>query len=273
MICNHLGLFSIELLVEAMGRAQERHLQEHRRVDLPIWTEALFATELILLHADPVYYAWGVPRGDGSAVVLIPGLLSPDIWFMPMLHWLDRIGYRGLYSGIGFNNGCPNLMIQRQVNLTIDEAIRKTGQKVHLIGHSLGGMMARSVAAQRPDDVASVITLGAPLQGVVAHGSVLRAAESVRLRILQEHGNGVLPECYTARCTCDFADAITRCMPPTVLETAIFTEDDGVVDWRCCKTNDCRTDFSVRGTHIGLVFNPSVYRIIADRLSRGGRVP
>lgn len=99
------------------------------------------------------------------------------------------------------------------------------------------------------------------------HGSVLRAAERVRLRIMEEHGSGVLPECYTGHCTCDFVKSARRCLPASVLETAIYTEDDGVVDWRYCINNDCNTDFAVRGTHIGLAYNPTAYSIIANRLA------
>jgi Predicted acetyltransferases and hydrolases with the alpha/beta hydrolase fold len=184
-----------------------------------------------------------------------------------MLHWLKRIGYQSFYSGIGFNDECPNLLIQRRINQTIDKAIQKAGPKVHLIGHSLGGIMARSVAAQRSDDIASVITLGAPMRGLVAHPSVLRAAEKVRLRIINEHSTGVLPHCYTTRCTCDFANAARASVADTVLETAIYTQDDGIVDWRYCKTDEPSADFAVHSTHIGMVFNPAVYRIIADRLA------
>ena len=166
-----------------MGRAQITYLEEHQEAALPVWTEALFAAELLMLYADPFYYGFGAPRGDGSGVILIPGFLCPDVSLTPMLHWLERIGYQSFYSGIGFNNECPNLLIQRHLNQTIDNALQKTGRKVHLIGHSLGGIMARSTAGQRSKDVASVITLGAPMRGLVAHGSVLRAAENVRLRI------------------------------------------------------------------------------------------
>ncbi len=250
-----------------MGHTRIQPLREHRKIELPIWTEAFFASELLLLHADPVYYGLGVPRGNGSGVVLIPGLLAPDWLFTPMLHWLKRIGYRPFYSGIGFNNECPNLLIQRQLNRTLDLAVESTSAKVHLIGHSLGGVMARSVAAQRHEQIASVTTLGSPFRGIVAHGSVLQVAERVRLRILQEHGEDVLPDCYTARCTCDFVKSVRGCIPRGVRETAIYTQDDGVVDWRRCKCDDCDNDFAVRGTHIGLVFNAQVYRVIADRLA------
>jgi pimeloyl-ACP methyl ester carboxylesterase len=187
---------------------------------------------------------------------------------IPLRHWLERIGYHAFYSGIRFNADCPNLLIQRQLNEAIDTALEKTGGKVHLIGHSLGGIMAHAVAGQRSRDVASVVTLGAPLKGMVAHTTVLRAAEQIRLRIIREHGTGVMPNCYTARCTCDFANSVRRCLPSPVMQTAIFTEDDGLLDWRYCKTNQASADFAVSGTHIGLVFNPSVYTIIADRLKQ-----
>src|SRR5207245_1805089 len=146
----------------------------------------------------------GRTSGDGSAVVIIPGFLGTDLYLMELHGWLGRIGYRPYFSGIGLNADCPNLLIQRHLNETIARARVETGRKIHLIGHSLGGVIARSVAGQRPRDVASVITLAAPFRGTVTNKTVLLAAEAVRLRILQEHGQGVLPECYTGRCTCNF---------------------------------------------------------------------
>jgi len=60
------------------------------------------------------------------------------------------------------------------------------------------------VAGQRPKDVASVITLAAPHPRTVANRAVLHAAESVRLRILEEHGRGVLPDAIPDAATCNF---------------------------------------------------------------------
>lgn len=241
--------------------------EDYEEADVPILSEVLFAAELVLLHAAPVYYGIGTPHGDGSAVVLIPAFLCPDIYLTPLHQWLARIGYKPFFSGIRFNAECPNLLIRHQLNETIEKALAKSGGKVHLVGHSLGGIIARSIAAQRPADVASVITLGAPFRGTVAHRSILAAAELVRRRILANHGSRVLPDCYTGHCTCDFLDSLRRTMPPSVLETAVYTEGDGVVDWRYCRTDSPEADFSVSGTHIGLAFNPSVYSIIADRLA------
>jgi len=244
--------------------------EQYKEADLPILGEVLCAAELVLLHAAPLYYGLGIPHGDGSAVVLLPAFLCPDTYLAPLHQWLARIGYNPFFSRIGFNADCPNLLIRRQLNDTIENALAKSGRKIHLIGHSLGGIIARAIAAQRPADIASVITLGAPFRGTVAHSSILRAAKMVRRRILSKHGSDVLPDCYTGHCTCDFLDSLRHSMPASVNETAIYSEGDGVVDWRYCKTDRCDADFRVSGTHIGLVFNPSAYSVIAKRLAQTG---
>jgi hypothetical protein len=56
-------------------------------------------------------------------------------------------------------------------------------------------------------------------------------------------------------------------MPRSMFETAIYTRQDGVVDWRYCITGNLNSDFEVSGNHIGLAFNASVYTIIANRLA------
>jgi hypothetical protein len=232
-----------------------------------IWKEALYGAELLLLHASPVYYGWGVPQGDGSAVILIPGFLGTDHYLAELHAWLERIGYRPYLSEIGLNAECPNLLIQHRLSRTIEKALHDTGRKIHFIGHSLGGIIARSVACQRPGDVASVISLASPFRGTVTHQVILGAAEQIRKQILQEHGPRVLPDCYTARCTCEFLNHLRCDMNPAVAETAIYTQDDGVVDWRYCRTGNPDIDCEVPGTHIGLVFNSSVYAVIANRLA------
>jgi triacylglycerol lipase len=239
-----------------------------KEANLSIWTEALFAAELLLLHATPVYYGFGLPRGDDSGVVVIPGFLGTDVYLMELNAWLRRIGYRPYFSGIGLNAECPNLLIQRRLNETINQARSETQRRVHVIGHSLGGIIGRAIADQRPQDIASVIMMGTPIRGAIAHGSVLRAAEAVRKRIQAEHGAGVLPDCYTGHCTCDFINSLRRDVPPSVPLTSIYTRHDGVVDWRSCLTGDSEVDCEVSGTHIGLAFNPSVYAVIATRLAK-----
>ena len=240
--------------------------EDEAEADVSLWNEASVGVDIMRLHLSPVFYGRGVPRGDGSGAVLIPGFLLPDFYLSEMYGWLRRIGYSPYFSGIRINADCPNLLIQRRLNETIERACGGTGGKIHLIGHSLGGVMARAVASQRPENIASVITLASPFRGAVAHRRVLIAAKTVRVGIWLKQDPAVLPDCYTSRCTCDFLESLRRDLPASVCETAIYTRSDGVVDWRYCVTENPALNFEVPGTHIGLALNPAVYSIIAARL-------
>ena len=235
--------------------------------NLPLWQEALFGIEILLLHAAPVYYGFGVPPGDGSGVVIIPGFLANDVYLVELYAWLKRLGYRPYFSGIGLNADCPNLLMRSRLHSTIEQAWRETGKRVHLLGHSLGGLLARAAAGERWRQVRSVITLGSPFRGTVLHPRVGQAVERVRQHILANRGDSVLPGCYTGRCTCAFLNSLRHDLPRPISETAIYSRSDGMVDWRCCVTGNEEDDFAVIGTHIGMVFNPVVYGIIAGRLA------
>jgi triacylglycerol lipase len=245
--------------------------RDYAAVPLPIWQELLVGVEMVYLRVSPVYWGFGIPKGDGSPVVVIPGLMLTDFYLAELRAWLQRIGYIAYSSDIGLNAECPNLLIKYRLHDTIEKAYRATGRKVHLIGHSLGGLLARAAAAQAPEMVASVVTLGAPFRGVAVHPSILRAVELVRGQIHHRHGSKVLPNCYTGACTCNFLESLLDRLPRSVNQTAIYTKTDGIVDWQVCMTGNQKFDFEVSGTHIGLVFNPIVYHLIAHRLA--GQTP
>ena len=200
-------------------------------------------------------------------MVLVPGFLGTDLYLTQFAIWLRRIGYKAFYSGIPLNADCPNLLIRRNLNEAIQEANQHTKGKIHLIGHSLGGSLARAAAAQMPGHVASVITLAAPIRGIGARASVMTAAEMVRKQILERHGRGVMPNCYTARCTCEFFESLRGEFPKGVRQTAIYTKTDGILDWRVCQTGDPKVDVEVSSTHVGMVFSPLVYEIVARKLA------
>lgn len=238
-----------------------------KEAEVSMWQELLVGLELVQLRLTSVFYGLGVPHGHGEAVILIPGFLGTDAYLGEMFSWLRTVGYRSYFSGIGWNAECPNLLIRRRLNDTVKRAYTATGKRVHLIGHSLGGIIARSVAAQRPDQIASVTTLGSPFRGPVAHSNVLWASDAIRNRILREHAGHILPDCYTEECTCEFVMSLKNEFPENVTQTAIYTRSDGIVDWRYCVTGDPALDCEVPGTHVGLVFNPAVYRLLASRLA------
>mgnify|MGYP000962730127 CR=1 FL=1 len=51
----------------------DKEMREHA---LPIWFESLIGIDWTLLHLAPVYYGFGVPKGDGSPVIVVPGAIA-----------------------------------------------------------------------------------------------------------------------------------------------------------------------------------------------------
>jgi pimeloyl-ACP methyl ester carboxylesterase len=239
--------------------------KDQRPASRPIWRESFFGLEWLSLRASPVFYGFGVPRGDRSAVISVPGFMGTDLYLQELHWWLRRIGYRSYLSEIGRNADCLDLLVDRLVG-TIGKASAETGGMVHLIGHSLGGVLALSAAALRPDVVASVITLGSPFRGIRSHPMVLQMAKIVRERI-KSAKTDTRPACFTGYCDCEAVNALQSPCPHPIPHTAVYTKTDGIVDWRVCINEDPATNYEVNGTHVGLVFNPSVYELIAARLA------
>lgn len=248
-----------------MSRAYS--VQEDREpVALPFWMEALAGVEWFSLRASPVYYGLGVPRGKGEAVVIIPGFLGSDLYLREMHGWLGRVGYAPYYSGIGVNADCPNLLMNKLYQ-TIHRAQHETGRRVHLVGHSLGGLLARSEAARHPELVASVTSLGSPFRGVRAHPNVIQMSDLVKKIISEKKGFQIPKDCFTGYCQCDFVDGLRGVIPAGIQQTAIYTKGDGVVSWDVCLTGDPAIDVEVSGSHCGLAFNPAVYQVLGKRLT------
>jgi hypothetical protein len=59
--------------------------------------------------------------------------------------------------------------------------------------------------------------------------------------------------------------------PPPVPTTSIYSCSDGVVAWQTCR-HDLPSaqvqDVEVDGSHIGMVWNPSVLQVVGDRLAQ-----
>jgi triacylglycerol lipase len=224
----------------------EERLQPAR---LPLWREAFFGFDWLTLVGSAVYAGRGVPRGDGSPVVVAPGLFASDWSLVELRGWLARLGYRPYFSEIGLNATCPTKLVAR-LSDTVERAHLETGLRVRIIGHSLGGLLARGAALHRSDHVRQVITLGSPVSGLRAHPAVMAAAELL-------HGS-CSPECVTA---------LQRPLPSAVAEACLYSKRDGVVDWRTCVRQDGATNVEVESTHVGMVCNPAVYRALAGLLA------
>ncbi len=193
------------------------------------------------------------PRGHGETVVVIPGYGAGDRSTAVIRRFLRSLRYRAEGWGLGINRGDVEALIP-QVQERVQQLGASAENPVHLIGWSLGGVLARETARDLPACVRSVITLGTPVIGGPRYTAVGRSY---------------------ARRGFDF-DHIDREIarrnktPIRVPVTSIFSKTDGIVAWQA--TIDAATPHAehleVMESHLSLGFSSTVFRIIAERLSR-----
>ncbi len=104
---------------------------------------------------------WRAPRGDGHAVLVLPGFLGGDLSTMTLRYFLRQLGYDARGWGLGTNTG-PSDELQEGL-LALLRSAAEHERRVSLIGWSLGGLYAVELAAMVPSLVRQVVTLGAPL--------------------------------------------------------------------------------------------------------------
>ena len=235
-------------------------------VNTPLWREVFWPLEWLRLRLSPVFCGVGVPHGSGEPVLVVPGFLSNDIVMWEMHRWLFRIGYRPHFSNIPFNTDCPNetakMLIARLRTLHQD-----SGQKVRVVGHSLGGMLARSLAQRVPDYIDRVITLGSPYNLVRAHPAVTGMWDHLKVAKGNLIGRNLRASCGTGHCLCSFVKHVLDPDKVDVPHYAIYSRTDGVAHWEGCMGEDPERNDEVRCTHVGMAFHPEVFRVLAGRLA------
>jgi alpha/beta superfamily hydrolase len=197
------------------------------------------------------------PRGDGHPVVVLPGFLAGPLSTSLLRDVLSRLGYRPYDWGLGWNLGYRPNMVGGLAARVEEIQRRSDGQKVSLIGWSAGGIYAREVAREVPEQVRTVISLGSPFRG--NH----RATHATLLwDLLNRHPEATEIMSEAAR--------IGRAAPLTVPTTCIYSKHDGVVAWECCTSLPApRTEnIEVRSTHFGYGHNLETLHVIADRLAQ-----
>ena len=193
------------------------------------------------------------PQGDGHPVLVLPGFMASDLSTAPLRKYLNKLNYTALGWNLGRNYA--KVQFLEVLSERIDELYHLYGEKISLVGWSLGGIYARQLAKAKPQMIRQVITLGSPFRGVSQPNNVAWIYNLI--------SGGKRVEDADPKLLADLP------LPAPVPTTAIYTKEDGVVPWELCleeKETDIHQNIQVRGSHLGLGVNHAVLHIIADRL-------
>lgn len=198
------------------------------------------------------------PRGNGQAILVLPGYGAGDGSTVLLKTYLRMLGYSAHGWRMGRNSGNVPGLFPRLLKRLGSMARRNNGH-VTLVGWSMGGYLARELGRERPDLVRRVITLGTPVIGgpkytVVAHRYRRRGVDVDAIAAEVEARNQV------------------SLLVPV---TAIYSRSDNIVAWRACIDAEASNveHVEVSTTHLGFGFSPDVYKIIAQRLAQDTRAP
>lgn len=196
-----------------------------------------------------------LPQGDNHPVLTLPGFLASSRSTLPLRNYLAGLGYKShrwkLGSNMGYSHKLHDAMRDRVVELA-----DRYGEKISLIGWSLGGVYARELAREMPDLVRQVISMGSPFRGHPSSSNVHKIFDMISEVPYDELPIEFLRNMATA---------------PPVPTTALYTRGDGVVAWQSTVELSERYDVEnihVGGAHMGLGFNPRVLVALADRLAQ-----
>jgi pimeloyl-ACP methyl ester carboxylesterase len=138
---------------------------------------------------------------------------------------------------------------------------------VQVVGHSLGGMLARGVAVRRPDLVSGIVTLGSPMMAPGAHHLALTASVDLLVRLSRAGLPGLMSEeCVGGACARQSFDESREPLADDVAFTAIYSKRDGIVDWRAC-VDPIALPVEVTASHIGMAVDPRVIDLVSAALA------
>lgn len=193
-------------------------------------------------------------KGDGHPVLVLPGFMATDTSTKPLRKFIDEIGYNAIPWDLGRNRAD-----EENIDLLVwklEKIYREYEEPISLVGWSLGGVYARQLAKARPEMVRQVMTLGSPFRGISEPNNaawIYNYINGGKKRV--KDVNPLLLEDLPS--------------PAPVPTTAVYTKEDGVVPWKVCVEKEetaIHQNVQVRGSHIGLGFNLTVLKIIANRL-------
>src|SRR3954449_1146158 len=158
--------------------------------------EARMIGELRALQASGMLDEPPTNTGDGTAVLLIPGLLAPDRSLGLLARYLKRHGFTPRRAGIASNIDCSEREAKR-LERRIERANAETGRRVAIVGQSRGGVFGRTLAVRRPDLVSAVIGMGSPLLDPLTN---IHPLLHLQLELLARLGDRKVPRLASHKC-------------------------------------------------------------------------
>jgi len=253
-----------------------------------------------LMRSD-IWRGKGVRRGDGERVLAIPGLFVGDETLHFMRSWLSRLGYTPISTGIRSNIQCSE-EVMTKLEAKLEHAVAIDGRRAHVVGQSRGGMLAHVLAVRRPDLVASVTTLGSPINGSADDFHPLLRRNLTWLSRLGDARRGyIATSCWVGapghqapghthehdhvldeeRDAAELVDAAATCcegfwpdlataVPASVVATAVYSRTDGIVRAKACVAPGYRP-VEISASHVGMATSAQAYHAIAETLGKASR--
>jgi triacylglycerol lipase len=198
-------------------------------------------------------------------VILVPGFMAGDATLRAMSRTLRRRGFRTYRSHIHANVGCT-LTAAAELETRIESIAIRRDSRVRIVGHSLGGMLARGLAVRRPDLISGIVTMGSPVLAPGAHHVLLTTGVDVLVRLSRAGVPGLMSEeCVAGTCARQSFDESRQPLPADVSFTAIYSRRDGIVDWRACVDPEAHA-VEVTASHVGMAIDPRVIGVVTHAL-------
>ena len=198
-----------------------------------------------------------IELGAGAHTIVIPGFGTTNASTYFLRHVLNNRNHAAMKWCETRNTGFTKEVMDKTI-IQVKTIADVTGQKVNLLGQSLGGCYARTVANAIPDHVGLVITMGSPINSLeLVHSNTIKRYDST----VGEVGAAML----------QYEEFYATFNPnPYSPTTSMYSKSDGVVHWTnsVIAETSMAENIEIDSSHFGMGFNLEIAQIIANRLTQ-----
>jgi pimeloyl-ACP methyl ester carboxylesterase len=198
-----------------------------------------------------------IDKGNNIPTIVIPGFTAGNgstVFLRTVLGQKNHKMFKWCNNrNIGFSDGVINKTIDQ-----VKELSDKYDSPVNIVGQSLGGCYARTIANAIPDHINVVVTMGSPITGLelvspstIHHYDTTAGGVNAAITHHAEYLHTFYPN------------------PPSP-STSIYSKTDGVVNWQhsILVESDLSESIEVDTSHVSMGFHLRTIQIIANRLSQ-----